>query len=188
MTAQKRRLLDAASRLCGSVSVHQLTVDQLCATANCSDSNFDREFGSLDSFLVELQRRFDRQIVDHVVAVTSGTGPGLLRVQLATETFLSACLDQRDLHGWLVQARHRPALQDRLRNRNRAYALIFGSEMSALGWPDPAAAARLYMAMVNEAAVVEHRAGRAQPALREALWRLLLGPIGTTSPSTATNR
>ncbi|TJY58810.1 hypothetical protein E4T66_14505 [Sinimarinibacterium sp. CAU 1509] len=160
--------------------MHQLTVDRLCAAANCRDSEFNREFGSLDAYLVELQRRFDRQIVDHVVAVTSGTRPGLMRIQLATETFLSACLEHRDLHGWLVQARHRPALQDRLRSRNRGYALIFGAEMSALGWPDPAAAARLYMSMVNEAAVVEHRAGRMQPALREALWRLLRGPIGAS--------
>jgi hypothetical protein len=175
-----QRLLDAAPRLCRNISVHELTPAALCVEAGCDMAEFDQAFGSLDTYLVELQRRFDRHIVDHVAAVTSGNSSGLLRVQLATETVLSACLDQRDLHGWLVSARHRPALQDRLRNRNRGYALIFGAEMSALGWPDPAAAARLYMAMVNEVAVVEHRANRPQPNLREALWGLLRGPSVST--------
>lgn len=187
MNATAERLLEVAPRLCHSVSVHELSPLVLCAEADCSSADFEQAFGTLDAYLVELQRRFDRRVIDHVVAITSGSRPGLMRVQLATETYLSACLDQRALYGWLANARHRPALQNRLRHRNRGYSLIFGAEMSVLGWPDPAAAARLYMSMVNEVAVVEHRVGHPQPGLRDGLWRLLRGPRPPASKAPRAN-
>ncbi|MFC4250624.1 TetR/AcrR family transcriptional regulator [Sinimarinibacterium flocculans] len=165
-------LIAAAAPLARERRLATLTTDEICQRAGVDAGVFTSIFGDLTGYLVAVQQVFMDRLRDRIVAVTAGVPPGMRRIQLATESYLSGCLDERPLRGWLLEARMRPPVLTGLRRQNRTYYMILGAELERLGWPDGAAAARLYLAMINAASIVEHRSG-VQPALRAALWHFL---------------
>ncbi|MFP5305278.1 MAG: hypothetical protein ACLGI7_05555 [Gammaproteobacteria bacterium] len=166
-------LLEAGRRLSGSIPLSALDAGQLCAAAGAAPQDFAQAFGDLPGYLLALQQQFMDRLRDKIVAVTSGVPSGIRRIELATETFLSGCLQERALRAWLLDARAWPAVFAGLRRQNQTYSVIIGSELKTLGWPAPQAAARVYLAMVLEASIVEHRRGAAVPETREVLWDFL---------------
>ncbi|HEY1077480.1 MAG TPA: hypothetical protein VGE51_12380 [Fontimonas sp.] len=166
MTAQRQALIDAGSRLAAQMPLAALEIDRLCAQAAVEGAVFAAHFAGLTDYLVALQQDFMDRLRGKIVAVTTGVPAGIRRTELAAETYLSACLDERALRGWLIEARARPDVLAGLRRQNHIYWILIGIEFEALGWPYPRAAARLYLTMLNEASVIEHRAGQASAPVR----------------------
>lgn len=173
MTDPRQPLLDAGTRLARTLRLHELDVERLCQEAGVERAAFDSCFADLTAYVTALQQRFMDLLRDRIVAVTSGVPAGLLRIQLATETYLSNCLAERPLRGWLIEARTRPEVLSGLQRQNRAYWLLIGAELEALGWPHPQAAARMLLTMINEASVAEYRLGQSSEEIREVLWDFL---------------
>src|SRR3546814_16607665 len=73
----------------------------------------------------------------------------------------------------LVAAREQPRVRRGLQQQNHSFTLVLGAELKGLGRHFPDAAARLYIAMLNEVANSEQRAQQRLPELREALWHFL---------------
>ncbi|SFF51859.1 hypothetical protein SAMN04488120_106154 [Fontimonas thermophila] len=173
MTDPRQSLLDAGTRLARCVDFEALDTDRLCREAAVDPATFAATFGDLTGYLAALQERFMAALIDRMLAATAGMRPGLLRIQVAIEAFLGHCLAEHALRGWLLAARERPEIFAVLERQNRTYALLIGSELHALGWPHPQAAARMLLAMINEAALAEHRLGQPSAEIREALWDFL---------------
>ncbi len=165
-------MVAAAPALAKVLTLDALRPADVCRQAGCDEAAFAQAFGDITGYMVAVQQGFMDRLRDRIVAVTAGAPRGLHRIELGTESYLSGCLAERDLREWLLAARMLPPVLSGLRRQNQTYYVIIGTELEGLGWPDGAAAARLYLAMISAASVVEHRLG-AQPALREALWHFL---------------
>jgi AcrR family transcriptional regulator len=165
-------LIAAAPALAAECRLVELTADAVCRKSGVDAEVFAASFGDVTGYLIAVQQGFMDRLRDRIVAVTAGVPPGLRRIQLATESYLSGCLKERTLRTWLLEARMRPTVLASLRRQNQTYTVILGAELDGLGWPDGVAAARLIMAMISAASIVEHRTG-VQPELRAALWHFL---------------
>lgn len=166
MNAQRRALISAGPQLAAGLPLGELNVQRLCAQASVEESAFQTHFASLTDYLVALQQDFMDRLRAKIVGVTTGVPAGIRRTELAAETYLSACLAERALRAWLIEARARPDVLAGLRRQNHIYWILIGIEFEALGWPYPRAAARLYLTMLNEAAALENRVGQPSPPLR----------------------
>lgn len=166
MSNPRQALIQAGSRLDASLSLAQITPERLCAIAGLDLAAFATQFADMTAYFVALQQDFMDRVRGKIVAVTTGVPAGIRRTELAAETYLSACLDERTLRRWLIEARARPDVLAGLRQQNHIYWILIGIEFEALGWPYPQAAARLYLTMLNEASVIENRLGRRSPAVR----------------------
>jgi TetR/AcrR family transcriptional repressor of nem operon len=169
----RQKLLDAGRRIALRENLAGLTALTLCAEARTDFDEFERHFATQRDFLLALQQDFMDGLRDKIFAITTGTRSPLMRLKLATETYLQGCIADRALRRWLLEARVHPEMEAGVRRQNQTYWMILGAEFRTLGWPYPQAAARLYLAMTNEAANAEHRVGHALPAVRETLWDFL---------------
>lgn len=173
MSSAAERLRSAGLRLCRHCRFQEIDEARLCAEAQASPSEFKAAFGDMLGYINALQQDFMDELRDRILKVTTGTASGIPRLQLASESYLAGCLQHRPLRAWLIEARNLPEVAANLRRQNQIYWIVMGAELKTLGWADPQAAARLFLAMLNEASVLEHRAGQALPAVREALWDFL---------------
>jgi TetR/AcrR family transcriptional regulator, transcriptional repressor for nem operon len=73
----------------------------------------------------------------------------------------------------LLEARAEPAVTDEIARRNHASAAECEADFAALKRPHPYESAQLWVGMVAEAALIEHQAGKALPAVRNALGQFL---------------
>lgn len=166
-------LVEAGRRLALRKSLADVTPLQLSAEAGMGLDAWERHFHNLAEFVTALQQDFMHRLRRRMMAITAGARPGAMRIKLATEAFLECCLAERELRSWLIEARIDATVAEGLRKQNQTYWMIIGTELGNLGWPYPQAAARLYIAMTNEASLAEHRLGQAIPEMRETLWDFL---------------
>jgi TetR/AcrR family transcriptional regulator, transcriptional repressor for nem operon len=73
----------------------------------------------------------------------------------------------------LLEARAEPAVTDEIRSRNHANAELCLPDFAALGRPHPYESAQLWIGMLAEAALIEHQAAKALPAIRQSLQQFL---------------
>lgn len=181
MSDAHTRLLAVGPRLAQRYTLAELSAARISAMAEVTESDFEAAFGGILPYVSALQQHFMDGLRDRIFRLTLDAPAGLTRVKLASEAYLSGCLEHRALRGWLIEARAQPLIAAGLRKQNQVYWMIVASELKPLGWRHPQAAGRLYLAMINEAAVVEHRAGQAVASVREALWDFLDrgGPAGS---------
>ncbi|HEY0973413.1 MAG TPA: hypothetical protein VGE57_02850 [Solimonas sp.] len=173
MSSIRDTLLAAGPQLTTRYTLAELSPARIGEGAGLDERAFTETFDSVLDYINGLQQRFMDGLRDRIFKLTLDAPPGLLRVKLASEAYLSGCLEQRALRSWLIEARAQPLVAAGLRKQNQVYWLIVGSELATKGWPHPQAAGRLYLAMINEASVVEHRAGQVVTSVREALWDFL---------------
>jgi len=173
MSEAAHKLLAAGPKLAERYTLAELNITRICNAADVTSAQFKSAFGGVLAYVDALQVRFMNELRDRIVKVTAGSMPGLLRVKLASEAYLSGCLEQRVLRSWLIEARAQPLISTGLRKQNQIYSVLVSAELGACGWAHPQAAARLFLAMINEASVVEHRAGQPVASVRETLWDFL---------------
>ena len=129
------------------------------------------EFIDFTHLLIAVQQHILDELRDNVIEATAHLAPGLERVRTATKVYLDHSLQRRGLRVWLLQARREePGLAEGLRRQNHSFALVISTEFHALGWPHPLAAARLYLAAIQEAARLEQFKGEPLPYVRDAIW------------------
>lgn len=172
--APRRRILDAVVHLSAIYPLEDVSADILAEAAGLEPGEFQAEFASLPDCLCAAQQQFMDGLRTRVLEAALSCGSGFARLKAGSSAYLDACLENRTLRSWLLQARDRwPAVADGLRRQNETYIVVLAPEFKTLGWPHPAAAARLYMAMLLEASQVEHAQGRALIAARDTLWDFL---------------
>ncbi|NKF24565.1 hypothetical protein [Solimonas marina] len=169
----RQQLFDHAEALATQLRYEELSIARLCELGGVLPNVFCAEFPDVLSYLSALQQHFLGEIRSRVIKVTDGAPLGLLRIRLASESYLAYCHEHMHVRDWLVAARRHPQIERGLQQQNHSYALVLGSEFEAIGRTDTFSAAHLYVGMLNEVANREHRARAKQPALREALWHFL---------------
>lgn len=180
--ALRRKLLDAAPALAAQIAYEELSIAALCRAAGVATNDFKAAFGDLQQYVEALQQQFLDDIRARIIKVTSGTQPGLLRIRLASESYLAHCAEMVAVRRWLLAARAQPAILRGLQQQNQNFALLLGTELHALGRRHAGAVARLYIAMLNEVAAAEDRLGHPHAACRAALTHFL-ERAGATEPA-----
>lgn len=169
----REALLDAGTRLAAEVGLADTSVNRVVAEAGVAKGSFFWHFPRREDFVVALHRRFHDRLLDDIAAETRRLEPGRERLRVAVRTYLEACLRERAVKAFLLEARAAPRIADEVRRRNRQMAQLAADELREMGWSNPEAAAPLVVAMVAEIALLELDAGRRQPKIRAALERFL---------------
>ncbi len=166
----RQALLDAGLSLSMKESLSHITVDAIVRSAGVAKGTFYVHFADRASFLVALHARFHERLRDNVLQAIAQLPPGATRLRKGMETYLDGCLNERGVKALLLDARSEAPITAEVQRRNAEFAELGEPDFTALGWPDPATAARLFVALGAEAALIELETGYNR-AVREALWR-----------------
>jgi AcrR family transcriptional regulator len=165
----REALLDAGVALGDEHGLTQVAVDHIVREAGVAKGTFYVHFADRGSFLVAIHQRFHDQLEAAVRTATTGMAPGHDRLVAGATAYLDACLDQRGVKSVLLEARSDPAVAVEVARRNRMAAEGAAADLAALGMRSPEAAARLFVALVAEAALVELEVGHHDPDTRQAV-------------------
>ena len=166
-------LLDAGLRVAERTGLGWLTLDQVVAEAKVAKGSLLHHFRDRAGYLLALHRRFHDRLVEDIRKASDGLRPGRERLLGDAVGYLDACLKHRGVRALLLEARAEPQIAAEVLARNAQIARRVEPDVRALGWPDPAESARLWVAMVAEAALVEFAAGGRRAAVRRALEHFL---------------
>jgi TetR/AcrR family transcriptional repressor of nem operon len=165
-------LLEAGLALAESRGLPAMSVDEVVRTAGVSKGTFYVHFVDRATFLTALHVRFYQRLSAAVTAAIEGRPPGPERLWRGTAAYLDCCLESRGVKAMLLGARTEPAIAEEIRRNVARFATLAAEDFAAAGTADSAqASARLYVAMVSEAAIIELEAGGADPAVRASLAR-----------------
>jgi TetR/AcrR family transcriptional repressor of nem operon len=173
MARTREALIDAGLRLAERTGLTGLSVNLIVADAGVAKGTFFHHFGDRATYLLALHREFHERLVTQIQAAIAGMSPGRDRLITVANTYLDGCLRDRGVRALLLEARAEPAVTDEITRRNNASAEICRADFSALRSPHPYESAQLWVGMVAEAALIEHQAATALPALREAVGQFL---------------
>lgn len=167
----KPKVFKAVLRIAGKTPYRDATLAHIAKVAKVPVERLKAEFIDFTHLLIAVQQYVLDELRDYVIEATSHLAPGLDRVRTATKVYLDHSLANRGVRGWLLQARReKQQLAEGLRRQNQSFALVISTEFHALGWPHPLAAARLYLAAIQEAARLEQIKGEPLEYVREAIW------------------
>ncbi|GGK54928.1 TetR/AcrR family transcriptional regulator [Nocardia camponoti] len=169
----RRALLEAGRTLLSSEALTKLSVNAIAAEANMAKGSFYQHWPSREAYFVALHRAFHDQLDELVAAAIADLPPGPARLRAGITAYLDGCLADPATKGLLVQARTDAGLSDEVATRNAAAADLVTADLSAMGWPDPSPIATLFVAAIAETALQELDVRAPNPALRQALSRLV---------------
>ncbi|TDH56734.1 TetR/AcrR family transcriptional regulator [Mycobacterium eburneum] len=173
MAKTREALIDAGLRLAERTGLTGLSVNLIVQDAGVAKGTFFHHFGDRASYLLALHREFHERLAAQMQAAVVGVPPGRKRLIIGANTCLDGCLRDRGVRALLLEARAEPAVTDEIRHRNHANAELCRPDFAALKHPHPYESAQLWVGMVAEAALIEHQAGTALPAIRKALERFV---------------
>jgi AcrR family transcriptional regulator len=169
----RERLIEAGLRLAERTSLGAMSINMLVAEAGVSKGSFFHHFGDRTNYLLALHRGFHDQLLAEIRDATNDLDPGRERLEIASGTYLDVCLRDRGVRALLLEARSEPPIADEVRARNAANAALVEEDFRAIGWDNPLVSARLWVALVAEAALIEHDAGGRNGAVRNSLLQFL---------------
>lgn len=169
--ATKQKLFKTVVLIADELPYSDATLGRVAKAAKVPVSKLQAQFVDFTHLLIAVQQHILDELRDNVIEGTAHLPPGLERVRTATKIYLDHSLLRGGLRAWLLQARReQPELAEGLRRQNHSFALVISTEFHALGWPYPFAAARLYLAAIQEAARLEQIQGESLAYVREAIW------------------
>jgi TetR/AcrR family transcriptional regulator, transcriptional repressor for nem operon len=162
-------LLKAGSTVAAQRGLSGLSLNLVADEAGVAKGSLLHHYGDRATFLLELHRSWHDQIAAELADAMSDMRPGGERLLVAAERYLDICRRDRGLRTILFEARFEPSIAKEVARRNREFSFLGVPDFEGLGHRDPRSSAALFLGMVVEAAMIEHRANRRQPAIRRAL-------------------
>jgi len=167
---RRGRFLSVAPSLAERCKLDDLTPALIAAEAKLPERDFADEFGTIPDYVAELHRKFLNGLLARMVHDVGDLPPSIERIMKSSEAQLNACLEQRALRAWLAEARRKmPRIAEEIHQRNRGTSMMISIELATLRCKRPMIIARLYCAMMLEAAQMEADAGGPIPEMRQGL-------------------
>jgi AcrR family transcriptional regulator len=171
----RETLLQAGVRLAEHHGLAHMSINAIVREAGVAKGTFYVHFANRTAYLGALHQWFHDRLKARIVSAIADLPPGRERLHRGALTYLDACLQERAVKALLLEARSEPAISAEIQRRNADFALLASADFRAMDWPDLEASARLYVAMVAEAALVELEIGGQNPAVRNALLHFIGG-------------
>lgn len=165
----RERLLSTGLELAETTTLDGLSINVLAEAAGVSKGTFFHHFGDRTAYLVALHQRWHDAVFEEIGARIAGMQPGRERLAVGSATYLDACLKQRGVRAVILEARGSRSIQDEVDRRNALIVRLVAEDFEVLGWKHARQAARLWVAMNDEAALVELELGHRDNATRRAL-------------------
>lgn len=167
--ATRRALLDAGVLVAERDGWAAVSINSVVTAAGVAKGTFYVHFATRQAFAAALIRRFFEATMTAVLAAIEGRPAGRERLLRGSIVYLDECLSQRGAKVMLTSARGDPEVAEDSRLINEAAASLIARDLTAMGWKSPQLAARLFLAMLVEAALIEMQLGRRAPSVRTAL-------------------
>jgi TetR/AcrR family transcriptional regulator, transcriptional repressor for nem operon len=162
-------LLAAGERVVDQLGLAGLSVAAVAERAGVAKGTFYVYFPDREAFVDALHQRFYDRVGAAVAAAVEGLAPGRGLLLTAMEAYLDVCLANHGVKALVFETRAQGNLTTTMEEREQLFARLAQPSLVAMGMKPAAPAARLFVAMISEAALIELEAGRRVPGARKAI-------------------
>jgi len=162
-------LLDAALRLAAEQGLGPVSVNDIVAEAGVAKGTFYVHFVDRSALVIAIHQRFYDDLEATMATAVDDMVPGPERVMAGALAYLDACLEAIAVKAVLIEARTDPAVAIEMARRTERLASLAEPDFDPGRFACPATAARLFMAVVSEAALIELERGGPQADVRTSL-------------------
>jgi TetR/AcrR family transcriptional repressor of nem operon len=166
-------LLDAGELVADRDGLAGLTIASVVAAAGVAKGTFYVYFSDREEFIDALHLRFYERVSAAVTKAVAGLEPGRELLLAAASAYLDVCLANRAVKALVFETSAQANLTTTMRNRQDMFANLSEPSIKAIGLTPTKVVARLFVSMIQEAAMIEMDAGRRVPGARAMLERLV---------------
>jgi AcrR family transcriptional regulator len=181
----REALLDAGELVADRRGLAGLSVTAVVERAGVAKGTFYVYFADREAFVDALHQRFYARVSEEVAAAVEGLEPGERLLLTAIDAYLDVCLANHAVKALVLDSRAQGSLTTTMREREEMFALLAEPSLRAMGVAPAPVAARLFVAITSEAALIELEAGRRVPGARRTIRRLARGKAGSSPPRDA---
>jgi TetR/AcrR family transcriptional regulator, transcriptional repressor for nem operon len=168
-------LLDAGELVADGHGLSGLSVAAVVERAGVAKGTFYLYFADRAAFLDALHQRFYSRVSEAVSGAVEGLEPGRELLLRAIEAYLDVCLANHAVKALVFDSRAQGSLTTTMREREEMFAQLAQPSLAAMGIAPASIAARLFVAMISEAALIELEAGCKVSAARRTIRNLVEG-------------
>ncbi|GAB1644772.1 TetR family transcriptional regulator [Krasilnikovia sp. MM14-A1259] len=172
---KRAALLAAGMRLAGA-GLQGMSINAITAEAGVAKGTFYVHFPGRSEYLLALHQQFHERSLECMRDAITHEAPGYAALLAGALAYLDGCLAERALKALLLEARIEPLIQAEIAARNETNAAVTEPHFVAMGWREPGVCARLFVALVAEAALLELPSGTPDPRVRRAVAEFLERP------------
>jgi TetR/AcrR family transcriptional repressor of nem operon len=172
----REQLLKAGSTVAEREGLAGLSIASVTAEAGVAKGTFYVHFADREGFVDALHQRFYARVSEAVTRAVSDLAPGVERLLVGIETYLDTCLEHHAIKALILESRTGGNLTTTVEQREELFARLAEPSLAAMGLGDPGIAARLFVAMTSEAALIELQAGRRVAGVRDTIRELAQNP------------
>jgi AcrR family transcriptional regulator len=170
-------LLDAGELVADRDGLAGLSVAAVVGQAGLAKGTFYLYFGDREAFVDALHQRFYGRVSEAISGAVEGLEPGRGLLLTAIDAYLDVCLANHAVKALVFDSRAQGSLTTTMREREEMFAQLARPSLEAMGIAPAPIAARLFVAMTSEAALIELEAGGRVPGARRAIRDLIEGRI-----------
>jgi AcrR family transcriptional regulator len=170
------KLIDAALALGDHRPLSQISIDDIVRQAGVAKGTFYVHFADRGAFLDATSNRFHQSMFRVMADAVGDLPPGADRLRAGALAYLDACHAQLGVKSILIEARAEPAVAVGAARRNTEMSAAAAPVFAVLGAADPEIAARLFVALVAEAVLMEVERGGIDDRARAALIEFIPTP------------
>ena len=150
-----------------------LSVAAVADQAGVAKGTFYLYFDDRESFIDALHQRFYSQVTEAVSRAVAGLPAGRDLLLAAIDAYLDVCLANHAVKALVFETRAQSTLTTTMEDREALFAQLAEPSMRAIGMMPAHISARLIVALISEAALIEMEAGRKVPGARKSIRTLL---------------
>jgi AcrR family transcriptional regulator len=174
----RETLLRAGEVVAEREGLSGLSVAAVATRAGVAKGTFYLYFDDRESLIDALHERFYAQVTEAVSRAVAGLPAGRKLLLAAIEAYLDVCLTNHAIKALVFETRAQSTLTTTMKDREALFARLAEPSMRAIGMTPAHISARLIVALISEAALIEMETGRKVPGARKSISTLL-----STSPS-----
>jgi AcrR family transcriptional regulator len=172
----REALIEAGEAVAERAGLAGLNVAAVARQAGVAKGTFYLYFEDREAFIDALHQRFYSQVTDAVSLAVADLPPGRELLLAAMEAYLDACLKNRAVKALVFETRAQSTLTTTMEDREALFARLAEPSVHAIGMAPAPIAARLIVALISEAALIEMEAGRRVGGARKSIAALLKTP------------
>jgi TetR/AcrR family transcriptional repressor of nem operon len=169
----REALIGAGETVAEQAGLAGLNVAAVAQQAGVAKGTFYLYFEDREAFIDALHQRFYAQVTDAVSRAVADLPPGRELLLAAIEAYLDVCLRNRAVKALVFETRAQSALTTTMEDREALFARLAEPSVRAIGMAPAPIAARLIVALISEAALIEMEAGRKVGGARKSIATLL---------------
>lgn len=165
----RHALLEAGAVVAERRGLAGLSVAAVAEEAGVAKGTFYLYFADREVFIDALHQQFYARVGEAVADAVQGLLPGQDLLLRAIDAYLDVCLANRAVKALVFETRAQGELTTTMQQREELFAKLAQPSLAAMGMTPAPIAARMFVAMTSEAALIEMEAGRKVSGARNTI-------------------